>query len=108
MPHSPATPDKAGMHVHGPEPKAPLHSTTDKLASNSKVKQTSLNEPSPTSTCGDTVAGGSSPATPLDVGSHGKCMCYFPACTLSRSIQILPSITNLDFGSDIKITYISP
>ena len=73
MTHSPATPDKGGMHGDGSEPKAPLPSTTDKLTSNPEVKRSSLNEPSPTSTYGDTIAGGSSPATPLDVGSHGKC-----------------------------------
>ncbi|KAL9132292.1 MAG: hypothetical protein Q9175_006532 [Cornicularia normoerica] len=69
MSHSPATPDKAGTHANGSEPKAPLPST-NKLTSTSKVKQTSLNEPSPASTYGDTIAGDSSPATPLDVGSH--------------------------------------
>ena len=89
MPHSPATPDIAGMHENVSESKAPLPSTTDKLTSTSKVKQTSLNEPSPTSTYGDTIAGGSSPATPLDVGSHGKCMYYFSACHLPCSIFCL-------------------
>ena len=74
MSHSPATPDKAGMHGEGSQPKASLPSTTDKLTSNSEVKHSSLNEPSPASTYGDTIAGGSSPATPLDVGSHGKRM----------------------------------
>ena len=74
MPHSPATPDKAGMHGDGSEPKAP--STTNKPTSNPEVKRSSLNEPSPTSTYGDTIAGGSSPATPLDVGSHGKCIFF--------------------------------
>lgn len=84
MSQSPATPDKAGMHANDSESKALLPST-DKLTSTSKVKQTSLNEPSPASTYGDTIAGGSSPATPLDVGSHGKyktLMCSFPACHL--------------------------
>ena len=78
MSHSPATPDKAGVRGNGLESKASLPST-DKLTSISKVKQISLNEPSPASTYGETIAGGSSPATPLDVGSHGKCMRYFPA-----------------------------
>ena len=90
MSHSPATPDKAGMHADGSESKAP-RLPTDKLTSNSKIKQASLNEPSPASTYGDTIAGGSSPATPLDVGSHGKCMCSFPACHLPRSVFCLAS-----------------
>lgn len=75
------------MHANRSESKAPLPST-DKLTSTSKVKQTSLNEPSPASTYGETIAGGSSPATPLDVGSHGKrtaVMCSLPVCHSPRS-----------------------
>ncbi len=90
MSHSPATPDKAGVRGSGPESKASLPST-DKLTSTSKVKQISLDEPSPASTYGDTIAGDSSPATPLDVGSHGKFMRYFPACHLPLSIFCLAS-----------------
>ena len=47
----------------------------EKLTSTSKVKHASVNEPSPASTYGDTVAS-SCPATPQDVGNHGK---YFHA-----------------------------
>ena len=43
----------------------------EKLTSTSKVKHASINEPSPASTYGDTVAS-SCPATPLEVGNHGK------------------------------------
>lgn len=78
------------MRANGSESKAPLPST-DKLTSTSKVKQASLNEPSPASTYGDTIAGGNSPATPLDVGSHGKCMRSFPAFHLHRSVFSLAS-----------------
>lgn len=78
------------MHANGSESKAPLPST-DKLTSTSKVKQASLNEPSPASTYGDTTAGGNSPATPLDIGSHGKCMCSFPALHVPRSVFSLAS-----------------
>lgn len=79
------------MCENGSESKASLPSTTDKLTSTSKVKQASLNEPSPTSTYGDTIAGGSSPATPLDFGSHGKCIFCFPARQLPRSVFCLAS-----------------
>ena len=85
MSHSPATPDKAGSHGNGSVSNAPLPST-DKLTSISKAKQASLNEPSPASTYGDTIAGGSSPATPLAVGSHGKCMYPFPAWRSLRRV----------------------
>ena len=78
MSHSPATPDKIGMHASGSESRTPLPST-DKLTSTSKIKQASLHEPSPASTYGDTIVGGSSPATPLDVGSHGRCMPRSPS-----------------------------
>ena len=89
MSHSPATPDKAGVLTNGSEPNAPLPST-DKLIDTSKVK-TSLNEPSPASTYGDTSAGDSSPATPLDVGSHGKWKSSF---TLSiPSLHLPPSLS---------------
>lgn len=100
MSHSPATPDKAGTHANGSEPKAPLPST-NKLTSTSKVKQTSLNEPSPASTYGDTITGDSSPATPLDVGSHGKCMCSFPALHLPRSVFCLASEVRILLGLEI-------
>ena len=43
----------------------------DKLTSTSKVKHASINEPSPASTYGDTVAS-SCPATPQEVGDHSK------------------------------------
>ena len=43
----------------------------EKLTSTSKVKHASINEPSPASTYGDTVAS-SCPATPQEVGNHGK------------------------------------
>lgn len=78
------------MLANGSESKAPLAST-EKLTSTSKVKQASLTEPSPASTYGDTIAGGSSPATPLDVGSHGKYTCPFPARYLPRSVFCLTS-----------------
>lgn len=85
MSHTPATPDKTGMHANGSEFKASLPST-EKLTSTSKAKQTSLVEPSPASTYGDTITGGSSPATPLDVGSHGKCMYSFFTRHLPRFV----------------------
>ena len=47
----------------------------EKLTSTSKIKHASINEPSPASTYGDTVAS-SCPATPQDLGNHGK---YFHA-----------------------------
>lgn len=99
MSHSPATPDKAGMHAEGSESKASLPST-DKLTSTSKVKQASLNEPSPASTYGDTIAGGNSPATPLEVGSHGKCMFSFRARRLPRSVFYLASRLGVLLGLD--------
>lgn len=71
MSHTPATPDKTGVCPNSSGSKVLLPSA-DKLTSTSKAKQTSLVEPSPASTYGDTIAGGSSPATPLHVGSHGK------------------------------------
>ena len=81
MSHSPATPDKDGIRANASESKALLPSA-DKLTSTYKVKQASLTEPSPASTYGDTIAGGNSPVTPLEVGSHGKCVFLFP-CLLS-------------------------
>ena len=99
MSHSPATPEKARVVANHPETKAPLLSS-EMLTSTSKVKQTSLNEPSPASTYGDTIAGDSSPATPLDVGSHGKCMCSFPALKFPRSIIRLASGVTVLLGID--------
>lgn len=107
MSHSPATPDKAGMHANGSGSKAPLPST-DKPTSTSKVKQTSLNEPSPASTYGDTVAGGSSPATPLDVGSHGKCMCSVPARHVPRFVFCLASRLRVWLGLEITLLSLKP
>lgn len=94
MSHSPATPDKAGTHANKSEFKAPQPSS-DKLTSTSKVKQTSLNEPSPASTYGDTIAGGSSPATPLDVGSHGKCMTVVYYCPARHSPRFAFCVASL-------------
>ena len=68
MPHSPATPHKLGNRAVEASPN-PSVSLTEKLTS--KVKQaSSLHEPSPASTYGDT-AGSSNPATPQDNPSHG-------------------------------------
>ena len=95
MSHSPATPNNADVHENLCESKAPLL-TTDKLTSAPNVKQISLNEPSPASTYSDTIPGGSSPATPLDVGSHGECTRYFPVCYLPRSIYYpLPRLRSM-------------
>ena len=99
MSHSPATPEKPRVVANRPETKAPLPSS-EMLTSTSKVKQASLNEPSPASTYGDTIAGDSPPATPLDVGSHGKCMCSFPALQFPRSIVRLASGVNVLLGLD--------
>ena len=68
--HSPATPDKAGKHATRSSPNVAMP-FAEKLTSTSKVKHTSINEPSPASTYGDTVAS-SCPATPQEVGNHGK------------------------------------
>ena len=71
MCHSPATPDKAGKHATKSSPNVAMP-FAEKLTSISKVKHASINEPSPASTYGDTVAS-SCPATPQEVGNHGKC-----------------------------------
>ena len=109
MSHSPATPDKAGVLINGSEPKASLPST-DKLTSTFKVK-TSLNEPSPASTYGDTSAGDSSPATPLDVGSHGKCKSLFtlsiPSLHLPASLRSWNFTRPCDWRSFIEAREVS-
>ena len=68
--HSPATPEKAGKHATKSSPNVAMP-FAEKLTSTSKVKHASINEPSPASTYGDTVAS-SCPATPQEVGNHGK------------------------------------
>ena len=70
MSRSPATPDKASKLATESSPNVAMP-FIEKLTSTSKVKQASLNEPSPASTYGDTV-GSSCPATPQEVGGRGK------------------------------------
>ena len=85
MCHSPATPDKAGKHAANSSSNVAIP-FAEKLTSTSKVKHASINEPSPASTYGDTVAS-SCPATPQEVGNHGK---YFHAiCLLSCFVLLL-------------------
>ena len=67
MSHSPATPGQAGKHATESSPNVIKPFITSAI----KVKQASLNEPSPASTYGETV-GSSCPATPQEVGGHGK------------------------------------
>ncbi len=68
MSQSPATP--AGKQAINSEPST-TKSSMEKSTFTSKVKQASLNEPSPASTYGDTV-GSSAPATPQDALVSGK------------------------------------
>lgn len=65
MPQSPATPVKAGKQAVYASPKSAMPSM-EKLTA--KVKQASLNEPSPASTYGETIGSSvSTPATPPEV-----------------------------------------
>lgn len=76
MPQSPATPNKHSDGANKHSSKVALPSL-EKLASASRVKHASLYEPSPASTYGDTAAGDSVPATPLEINSHGTLFsCY--------------------------------
>ena len=70
MSHSPATPDKAGKHATKSSPNVAMP-FAEKLTSTSKIKHASINEPSPASTYGGTVAS-SCPATPQELGNHGE------------------------------------
>ena len=71
MSQFPATPNKPAKEAAKRFPKTAVPSL-EKLASASKVKQSSVYEPSPASTHGDTAAGDSVPATPLENHGHGK------------------------------------
>ena len=89
---SPATPDKAGKHATESSPNVTMP-FAEKLTSTSKVKHASINEPSPASTYGDTVAS-SCPATPQEVGSHGK---YFHAIRQLRYFLIFLHVFETGF-----------
>lgn len=82
---SPATPDKAGKHATKSSHNVAMP-FAEKLTSTSKVKHASINEPSPASTYGDTVAS-SCPATPLEVGNHGKY--FYIICRLPCFVLLL-------------------
>lgn len=71
MSPSPATPEQVNMHVSEPSSKS-IVNCAEKSTSASKFKQACLDEPSPASTYGETNVGSSTPATPLEVGGHGK------------------------------------
>ena len=71
MSYSPATPDKSTKAFSKEASKVAVPSI-DKLTSSAKGKEASLHEPSPASTYGDTAAGDSVPATPLEAGDHGE------------------------------------
>lgn len=66
MSQSPATPNKPS----GEAGKTAV-SSTEKPALGSRAVRSSLHEPSPASTYGETNAGDSIPATPQDVDGHG-------------------------------------
>lgn len=67
---SPATPSKQseGINKHSSKIAVP---SLEKLTSASRAKHLALYEPSPASTYGDTAAGDSVPATPLETHGHG-------------------------------------
>ncbi|MCJ1298177.1 hypothetical protein MMC08_000966 [Hypocenomyce scalaris] len=69
MSYSPATPDKSTKAFSKEASKVAVPSI-DKLTSSAKGKEASLHEPSPASTYGDTAAGDSVPATPIEAGDH--------------------------------------
>ena len=71
MSQFPATPNKPAKDAAKRFPKTGEPSV-EKLASASNVKQSSVCEPSPASTHGDTAAGDSVPATPLENHGYGK------------------------------------
>ncbi|KAL8942420.1 MAG: hypothetical protein Q9216_001684 [Gyalolechia sp. 2 TL-2023] len=67
MSQSPATPNKPSSQVG-----QTTGSSTQKPALGSWVNRSSLHEPSPASTYGETTAGDSIPATPQDVDGHDQ------------------------------------
>lgn len=81
MSQSPATPNKPSDEAG----KTAL-SSTEKPFLGSRVVRSSLHEPSPASTYGETTVGDSIPATPQDVGSHGMSV---PATLASSALRML-------------------
>ena len=84
MSSSPSTPQKSVLGAATPSIVVAVPSL-DKLTFHAtKVKQESLNEPSPASTWGDTAAGDSVPATPQEIDDNGK---RFSPRLVSRTIS---------------------
>ena len=100
MSPSPATPDKAGKHATESLPNVTMP-FAEKLTSTSKVKYASINEPSPASTYGDTVAS-SCPATPQEVGTHGK---YFHSVYRLPCFLLLLHVFKSAFSAQLDLRW---
>lgn len=70
MSQSPATPNKHSEEASKQSSKVAVPSF-EKIVSVTRAKHAPLYEPSPASTYGDTAAGDSVPATPLETHAHG-------------------------------------
>lgn len=87
MSQFPATPNKPAEEAAKRFPKTAVPSL-EKLASASRAKQASLYEPSPASTHGDTAAGDSVPATPIETHGHGKQDSLFSGYWLGSHLRL--------------------
>ncbi|KAL8922203.1 MAG: hypothetical protein Q9172_003664 [Xanthocarpia lactea] len=90
MSHSPATPNKLGAEAAS----SVLASPHEPLSA-SGVKRSSLHEPSPASTYGETTAGDSVPATPQDVANNDPSLALLDSL---RSVTLNGS-ADRDLGS---------
>ena len=86
MSNSPATPDKGSMRIM--EMLQPAVPSVEKLSTTGRLKQASLQEPSPASTYGDSAVDNSTPATPQDV-DLGQCNVFDPHRTQLPNFIVL-------------------